>query len=62
VQLLDMIFRKSDLLPRLEDQFHGFGVSGHLLFISCSEGLDFEVGQELLNLPVGEFAALNPSR
>jgi len=34
--------------------------SWHFLRISCSEGLDFKVGQQLFNLTVGEFAAFNP--
>src|ERR1035437_2022367 len=60
VQLLDMILRKSDFLPRLEDELHRLGVSSHFLLIPCFEGLDFKVGQQPFNFAVGKLASFNP--
>src|SRR5665213_3337450 len=62
VQLLDMILRKSDFLPRLEDELHGLGVSSHFLLISCFEGLDFKAGQQPFDLTVAKLASFNPCR
>ena len=42
MELLDVIVGKGNLLPRLEDQLQGFGISRHLLLVSCGERLDFE--------------------
>src|SRR5258708_5100733 len=53
-------FCQGDLVPGLENQLHGFGVASHFLLIPGMEGLDFKVGQQLFDLPVGEFAAFDP--
>jgi len=59
VQLVDMVLVERDLTPRGEHQLHQFGVAGYLLFISGLQGPDGQVGQQHLDFPVGEIAALD---
>ena len=62
MQLLDVVFRKRDLSPGLEEQLHRFGVTGDLLLVSRCKGFDLQMGQQPLHFPVGELAAFNASR
>ena len=59
VQLLDVVLGERDVLPGREHQVHHLGVAGHFLFVAGGEGLDLQVGQQPLHLPVGQLAALD---
>jgi hypothetical protein len=62
VQLLDVVLGERDVLPGREHQIHQLGVAGHLLLVAGGEGLDLQVRQQLLHLPVGQLAALDAGR
>ena len=52
VQLLDVIFGRCNLIERCEDSFHHFGISRHFLFVAGGEVLNFDIGQQPLNIAV----------
>lgn len=62
VQLLDVVLGERDVLPRRKHQVHQLGITGHFLLVAGSEGLDLQVRQQLLHLPVGQLAALDAGR
>ncbi len=43
----------------MEDGFHHFRIAGDLLLLAVAEALDFQVGQQALNLVVGQLATLD---
>jgi hypothetical protein len=59
VKLFDMVFRNGNVSPCMEDGFHDFSIAGDFLLVAAVEALDFQVGQQALNLAVGQLAALN---
>lgn len=59
VQLRDVVLGERDVLLGRKYQVHQLGIAGHFLLVADDEGLDPQVRQELLHLPVGQLAALN---
>jgi hypothetical protein len=62
VQLPDVVLGDGDVFPRPEDQLHRLGVAGHCLLVAGGEGLDPRVGEQPLDLAVGELAPLDARR
>jgi len=59
VQLLDVVLGDGDVLPGAEDKLHDLAVSGDFLLVAGGERLDFEIGEQPLDLPVGKLAAFD---
>ena len=62
VQLLDVVLGDYDIVPRPEHEFHHLRIAGHFLLVAGGEGFDLEIGEQPLDLAVGQFAALDPRR
>ena len=62
VKLLDVVFGKRYILPRMEDCFHDGGVAGDLLLVAAGKGLDLQIGKKALNFAVGKLTTLDACR
>ena len=43
MKLFDIVFGDGNILPRLENRFHGLGIASNLLLVACLEFLDFQL-------------------
>src|SRR3990167_6247859 len=57
-----MVLGHIDVAPRGEDCVHDLSVASDLLFVPGREGLDVEIGEQTLNLLIGEPASLDACR
>ena len=57
-----MVLGKVYRISMGEDRFHDFGIARDFLFISGFELFDFDVAEELVDLLIGQLAALDPGR
>ena len=62
MQLLDVLLGQRDVLPGRKHHFHDLGVAGYLLFVAGGERLDLQIGQQALDLAIGQPAALDAGR
>jgi hypothetical protein len=59
VELLDVVFVERNFLPRTKHQVHKLGVTGNFLLVTRLEGLNRQIGEQTLHLPIGQFTALD---
>jgi hypothetical protein len=59
MQLLNLILVERDILPGADDQPNDLDIAGNLLLVTRLEGLDCEVGEQLLDIKVRELATLD---
>lgn len=57
----NVILGERGVLPGQKHQIKQFGIAGHLLLVTCGDGLDLEVREQLLHIPVGGLGALDAS-
>ena len=62
VQLLDVVLGDRDVGRGREDRLHDLCVAGNLLLVAGAEGLDVQVRQQPLHLPIRQLAALDAGR
>ena len=59
VQLFEVVLVEWHVPPGVEHQVHQLGVASHLLLVARLKSLDCQVRQQLFQLPIRQFAALD---
>ena len=62
MELFDVVLGDGDFRLGGEDRFHHIRVTGHLLLVAVAERLDLKIGEQPLDLTIGEPTALDAAR
>ncbi len=59
MQLKDVVLGDRDVVMGFEHALHDLGIARDLLLIACGKGPDRQIGQQALDLAIGELRALD---